>query len=227
MVGLEAKPPMGDGQPNPAVTFGYKRQEIVLIPVCPVDPYETLKFEPNATKKSDKPKCVVPPPAKQEEQVKPEPGIGSQNKQLGGLQQGSSTPLNVGNENDASDDKHTLMVSSGSSIKDEHKHNRLRRQDSYSTLGLFRMGLSWFGPAKIEQFVATGQAAVAIQRAQKNVPGRNADVDIPCEKEEEQTGREVCNAKGNAVQGRRDPQTILDPSGQGSIAPAPPTPVGP
>lgn len=46
----------------------------------------------------------------------------------------------------------------------------MNRHDAYSTLGLFRLGLSWFGPAKIEQFVATGLAARAIQ-----VPPKRAD----------------------------------------------------
>ena len=43
MVGLEAKPPMGDGQPNPSVNFGYKRVEMALVPVCRVAEYSWWK----------------------------------------------------------------------------------------------------------------------------------------------------------------------------------------
>lgn len=39
MVGLEAKPPMGDGQPNPSVNLAYKRAEMALVPVCRVPEY--------------------------------------------------------------------------------------------------------------------------------------------------------------------------------------------
>jgi hypothetical protein len=43
MVGLEAKPPMGDGQPNPSVSLAYKRAEMVLVPVCQVTEYSSSK----------------------------------------------------------------------------------------------------------------------------------------------------------------------------------------
>ncbi|MEX5220067.1 MAG: SLBB domain-containing protein, partial [Nitrospira sp.] len=39
MVGLEAKPPMGDAQPNPSVSLAYKRAEMMLVPVCHVEEY--------------------------------------------------------------------------------------------------------------------------------------------------------------------------------------------
>jgi SLBB domain len=39
MVGLEAKPPMGDAQPNPSVSLAYKRAEMALVPVCRVPEY--------------------------------------------------------------------------------------------------------------------------------------------------------------------------------------------
>lgn len=39
MVGLEAKPPMGDAQPNPSVSLAYRRAEMALVPVCRVPEY--------------------------------------------------------------------------------------------------------------------------------------------------------------------------------------------
>lgn len=43
MVGLEAKPPMGDAQPNPSVSLGYRRAEMTLVPVCQVTEYAWSK----------------------------------------------------------------------------------------------------------------------------------------------------------------------------------------
>jgi hypothetical protein len=182
MVGLEAKPPMGDGQPNPNVTFGYKRQEIALIPVCPVDPYDPKRLEPNATTESRKVKCKIT-----EQQANAGSSRQNHEKQRNGsnVKRPPAEPTIVSPENhktmpseaasaskqDSGDNKkkndQEILVTSGSAIKNEHDDDQLRRQDSYSTLGLFRMGLSWFGPAKIEQFVATGQAASAIQVPKK------------------------------------------------------------
>jgi len=113
LVGLEAKPPMGDSQPNPAVTFGYKRAELALLPVCKV-------LKSSSTNVGENPGLV---------QSKDE----------------TCLPL--------------------SRAKDT---NGKSQEDAFSTVALFRLGINWFGPAKIEQFIATGQAARALQKPAKD-----------------------------------------------------------
>jgi protein involved in polysaccharide export with SLBB domain len=72
MVGLEAKPPMGDAQPNPSVSLAYKRAEMVLIPVCQVTEYarsqdlkKTAGVGGTPPKEQPNPKC--PPNASKED----------------------------------------------------------------------------------------------------------------------------------------------------------------
>ena len=153
-VGLEATPPMSDGSGMPRVMFGYKRAEVAFIPVCPVDQYE---YSPSWFN-----------------------GLAAQ---LNFSTKNTPCPIDVDQsepeETDTADANHTQGVprppstlSTGlartSSTELEGTYTRSRdtktRKDAYSTLGLFRLGLSWFGPAKIEQFVATGQAAIAITK---------------------------------------------------------------
>lgn len=75
MVGLEAKPPMGDAQPNPSVSLAYKRAEMVLIPVCQVTEYDWSKeakgqARANGTQTPSKHEPQASTPQVQQEQTK-------------------------------------------------------------------------------------------------------------------------------------------------------------
>ncbi|MDH5738923.1 MAG: hypothetical protein OEY77_01205 [Nitrospira sp.] len=138
-VGLEATPPMSDGSGMPRVMFGYKRAEVAFIPVCPVEKYE---YSP--------------------------PWFNWLAAQLNFSTNNTPCPIDVAQsklkETDTADANTTQGVLHPPSTLSTGPGGTDTRKDAYSTLGLFRLGLSWFGPAKIEQFVATGQAAIAIQK---------------------------------------------------------------
>ncbi len=138
-VGLEATPPMSDGSGIPRVMFGYKRAEVAFIPVCPVEKYE---YSP--------------------------PWFNRLTALFNISTNNRPCPIDVAQskleEPDASDANNTQGIPRSPSTLSIGSGGTDTRKDAYSTLGLFRLGLSWFGPAKIEQFVATGQAAIAIQK---------------------------------------------------------------
>lgn len=94
MVGIEFSPPASSANPGAAVTIGYDRAEMALVPTCD-------------RQKTD-----------------------------------------------------------GSTCKADKTH------DAYSVLALFRLNSSWFGTSKIQQVVATGEAAKQIleQAAQRKAP---------------------------------------------------------
>lgn len=50
------------------------------------------------------------------------------------------------------------------------------REDAYSVLAVFKMAVNWFGPAKIEQFVATGMAAQQLGKKESRFPLKLATV---------------------------------------------------
>lgn len=152
-VGFEATPPMSDGSGVPRVMLGYKRAEVAFIPVCPVERYKyTWTWLDNLFNFS--PKNIEKCQSnKGDDKVKKDPS--------------------------ADHNPEGSRYQSGTRSTDPA---RLERQDAYSTLGLFRLGLSWFGPAKIEQFFATGQAAIALQEplaVQKKTSGDASPADSP------------------------------------------------
>jgi hypothetical protein len=150
-VGVEATPPMSDGSAVPRVMLGYKRAEVAFIPVCPVERYKytwswldrLFAFTPNNIKKCP---SEMTTPASKDKPPKAGPQSQPEVADTSGLEE-QPEPFRPPS---------TRIYEQGEYTK---------RQDTYSTLGLFRLGLSWFGPAKIEQFVATGQAARAIQES--------------------------------------------------------------
>lgn len=161
-LGLEATPPMSDGSGVPRVTFGYKRSEVALIPVCPVEKYKYM-YEWLSFLDIFSPEVPPCPDNKQKASVK----SSTTDTPAGN---GSTTNANTDNNKDKPSESFSLSTKDQqdafhqSSTLAEGPGEQVRRQDAYSTLGLFRLGLSWFGPAKIEQFVATGQAAVELQK---------------------------------------------------------------
>ncbi|MBI4001111.1 MAG: hypothetical protein HY348_04930 [Nitrospira defluvii] len=214
-VGLEATPPMSDGSGMPRVTFGYRRAELVVIPVCPVPKYEYKWLGFLDSLRPEIPNCpddkveVSSDPSTVDPRAEAGTGKDVDKDNRKGKPGGSSSPP-------ASDQQDSLHQSS---ILAKGPGDQVKRQDAYSTLGLFRLGLSWFGPAKIEQFVATGQAAIALQDPPK--PPQEDQFIRPEQKDQKNqpdTNKQVDDKKAKIPEKKPAPA----PTGSSSAAPAPP-----
>lgn len=214
-VGLEATPPLSDGSGVPRVTVGYKRAEVALIPVCHVGEYKyspksdsipgkvftwigsAFDFNPKTTNCQDT----------------------SQNKPGSTNGQNQSTDA-TGQQAASSGTREQSEVRQPSTLTQTRPDGPLtKRQDSYSTLGLFRLGLSWFGPAKIEQFVATGQAAIALQDLPTPPPkDQFIRPEQKDQKNQPDTNKQVDDKKAKTPEKKPAPA----PTGSSSAAPAPP-----
>jgi hypothetical protein len=140
-VGLEATPPVNETPPT--ITFGYKRMELAMVPV-PELPSKERKSTSNSNRG-----CQVLAHGK--------PPISSAQ-----MKKAEEIKNNSGSNN-AKEDKDTRKDSATADqpppSEDNGGGNERKTTDAYSVLAVFHLAMNWFGPAKIEQYFATGCAA--------------------------------------------------------------------
>ncbi len=144
-VGLEATPPTNETPPH--VTFGYKRNELALIPVTKLDKElpesSSTDFDSAALRKRENsPKATT--------STTKSSWVQSESSHTSGAR-GKTEPSNAPSE------RGCARIPISTQIQEDGIPNKA--QDAFSVLAAFHLAVNWFGPAKIEQHFATGCAA--------------------------------------------------------------------
>ncbi|HSE59351.1 MAG TPA: hypothetical protein VLA99_11665 [Nitrospiraceae bacterium] len=151
-VGLEATPPVNDTPP--AITFGYKRAEVALVPVDKLDKKKSPSSQGDASLPTGR------------DVAESSFGGCSETEHLGDSQHenppkdnepaGTTVPGSPPPNSSVTPSTHS---DPGGHSKGKVESRRATSTDAFSVLAVFHLAVNWFGPAKIEQHFATGCAA--------------------------------------------------------------------
>jgi hypothetical protein len=149
-VGLEASPGDVNAGQTPTVTFGYKRAEVALVPTKKESP-GAVNGPPDA---SLSPSSGTTPtnPAAPSGTTPTNPAAPSGTTPTNPAAPSGTTPTNP-------------AASPPQTAAETTRTEQTNGSDAASVLAVFNLALNWFGPAKVEQFLATGFAARTIQGA--------------------------------------------------------------